>query len=167
MSVLDTLQAKIKQELANFMANQNILLNLGKKIKYIEDIQLKNQLQSWYEKLYNNQKNLEKQAMNWIEQLSNLQKDIEFKKRLTEQSPIAIITSDIGEYTQQFLNLTNQGIKLSGQLLSQNNEVKRFQDSVEQQKIVVPDTNEMLIKMLYGLGGIIILYFLVSSKRKK
>jgi hypothetical protein len=167
MSVLDTLQAKIKQELANFMANQNILLNLGKKIKYIEDIQLKNQLQSWYEKLYNNQKNLEKQAMNWIEQLSNLQKDIEFKKRQTEQSPIVIITSDIGEYTQQFLNLTNQGIKLSGQLLSQNNEVKRFQDSVEQQKIVVPDTNEMLIKMLYGLGGIIILYFLVSSKRKK
>jgi hypothetical protein len=166
MSVLDTLQAKIKQELANFMANQNTLINLGKKIKYVQDPQLKSQLQSWYEKLYNNQKNLEAQAMNWIEQISNLQKDIEFKKRQTEQSTLAIITSDIGEYTQQLLNLTNQGIKLSGLLLNQNNEVQKFEESVKKQKIVAPDTNEMIIKMLYGIGGIIILYFLVSSKRK-
>jgi hypothetical protein len=167
MSILDTLQAKIKQELANFMANQNTLLNLGKKIKYIQDNQLKSELQSWYEKLYNNQKNLETQAMNWIDQISKIQKDIEFKKRETEQSTLAIIGSDIGEYTQQLLNLTNQGIKLSGQLLNQNNEVKRFEDSVAQHKIIVPDTNEMLIKMLYGIGGILVLYFLVSSKRKK
>jgi hypothetical protein len=167
MSILDTLQAKIKKELANFMANQNTLLDLGKKIKYIQDQQLKSQLQSWYEKLYNNQKKLEAQAMNWIEQLSNLQKDIEFKKRQSEQSTFAIITSSIGEYTQQMLNLTNQGIKLSGQLLNQNIEVKRFEESVKNQKIVVPDTNEMLIKILYGIGGILILYFLVSSKRKE
>jgi hypothetical protein len=167
MSVLETLEAKIKQEMANFMANQNVLIDLSKKIKYIKDPQLKNQLQSMYDKLYNSQKNLETQAMNWIQQMSNIQKDIEFKKRETEQSTLAIITSDIGEYTQQLLNLTNQGLKLSGLLLNQNNEVKRLQESVEAQKIIVPKTPELLIKMLYGVGGIVALYYILSLKRKR
>jgi len=167
MGVLDTLEAKIKQEMANFMANQNILIELSKKIKYIKDPQLKNQLQSMYDKLYTSQKNLETQAMNWIQQMSNIQKDIEFKKRETEQSTLAIITSDIGEYTEQLLNLTNQGLKLSGLLLNQNNEVKRLQESVEAQKIIVPKTPELLIKMLYGIGGIVALYYILSLKRKR
>jgi len=120
-----------------------------------------------YDKLYTSQKNLETQAMNWIQQMSNIQKDIEFKKRETEQSTLAIITSDIGEYTEQLLNLTNQGLKLSGLLLNQNNEVKRLQESVEAQKIIVPKTPELLIKMLYGIGGIVALYYILSLKRKR
>jgi hypothetical protein len=104
--------------------------------------------------------------MNWITQMSNLQKDIEFKQQETKQSTLAIITSDISSYSQQLFNLTNQGLKLSGLLLNQNNEVRRLQESVEAQKIMLPQTPELLIKMLYGVGGIIALYFIISLKKK-
>jgi len=166
MSLVDTLQAKIKEEMGDFMRNQQILIDCGKKIKYIKDPNLKNQLQSIYDKLSTTQKNLETEGMNWITQMSNLQKDIEFKQKETNQSTLAIITSDITSYSQQLFNLTNQGLKLSGLLLNQNNEVKRLQESVEAQKIILPKTPELLIKMLYGVGGILALYFIISLKKK-
>jgi hypothetical protein len=166
MSIVDTLQAKIKEEMGDFMRNQQVLIDIGKKIKYIKDPNLKTQLQYTYDKLSAIQKSLETEAMNWITQMSNLQKDIEFKQQETKQSTLAIITSDISSYSQQLFNLTNQGLKLSGLLLNQNNEVRRLQESVEAQKIMLPKTPELLIKMLYGVGGIIALYFIISLKKK-
>ncbi len=162
-NTIDKVYSDVKNQLAKFLANQLILINLNKKINSISDFNLKTALQKQHNKLYENQKNIEQQAMSWISKVAD------FKTALEQEAK-----SDMGFYnlftnikaiTGEGLNYLQEGIKLTTLMLNQNSQVENLSKSVEAQKIIEPK-DETFIKIIYGFIGILTLTYILKRKKK-
>lgn len=162
MTSFDKIYSEVKKEMSKFLANQSILMDLNKKIKYIDDVGLSNTLQSKLDVLYKKQKEIEDEAIEWMKRVVDYKQKIE--TQVKTEGGIYNLMANITALSGEGYNYINQGMKLVGLMLNQNSQVSDLKKSVEQQKIVVNNT-ELGLKFMYGFLGVMLL-FLISKLKK-
>lgn len=177
---IDEIQAKVKAELAAFMANQEIMLNLRGKLASIKSVkpEVYAQLKATYDKLYARQADTETKAIDWMKRIAELKTLITSNPDITDAlsgkiSP-AIFSGDfwsqITAYTNQALPLINEGLGLSSVLVTQNGDVALLKKSVEQGVVYVPTRQTAALNQgliwAYGLIGLGLAYVVARGKRR-
>jgi len=176
---LNTIEAKVKSELGQFLANQSDLLSMEKNLENIRKYKDYNLIKEKLYQLKENQRKVESLVMSWLSKVAQY-KDYILKnptiKKYMEKGEI-----DTGIFSQSFwgsakyiisqsIPLINEGIKLSGLMLRQNSEVQTLKKSFRSGKLLKPEPTFALFEnsliWLYGLLGIILAYNLNLKKRR-
>ena len=163
MSEIDNiskLEANVKKELAKFLANQSVLIEIGKKLKYV-NLDIKQSLESKYNVLMERQKKLESSAMTWLSSAGELKSQIEGS--IKNQSLI----NNFSGFITKSIPLINEGIKLSGQMVLHNGDVEQLVKSVKVNKdlTISADTNKLVYGLLYGVLGVFVTYWIVRKNK--
>lgn len=177
---LDELQAKVKTELAIFLANQGVLLSLRSGLQRLQEAKptVWATLDATYNTLYNKQTMLEDRAMAWVGAINGVRADIMSNPDIAAAlssgtiSP-AMFTGDfwakVTKYTNTALPLINEGLGLSSMLVGQNGDVALLKKSVDQGVILLPSQKTVLINSglawAYGALGIGLAYVIATRKK--
>jgi hypothetical protein len=178
---IDELQAKVKTELATFLANQGILLSLRDALDALKKTrpEVYARLKPSYDALYARQSTIEKRAMDWMSRIAELKTTILSNPDISGAlssgaiSP-AVFSADfwskVTSYTNQALPLINEGLGLSSILVTQNGDVALLKKSVEQGVVLVPTGKTAIISQgllwAYGLIGLGMAYLIATGKKK-
>jgi len=178
---MDELQAKIKKELALFLANQSVLISLQNPLVALKKEQpgIYEQLQAMYDTLYARQSSIENKAMDWISRTADLKEAIMANPNIAGALSTGAISPamfskefwvQVTDFTNRGLALVNEGLGLSSMLVTQNGDVALLKKSVEQRTVLVPTPKTMAINQgllwAYGLLGLGFAYLVASGKRE-
>ena len=178
---IDELQAKIKSELASFLNNQSILLDLRDGLASLQATQPEvfARLQGAYNNLYAKQAVLETRAIDWVKNIADLKTAIlsnpDIANALSSGTLSPAVFSGqfwtkVTQYTNAAIPLINEGLTISSQLVTQNGDVTLLKRSIEQGVVLVPTTTTLGINQgliwMYGLLGVGAAYLVATRKKR-